>query len=100
MARSSSNILRLPVDESNATALKRLETRVLVRDATGAAYGVTYKWRDDQTDADLLLESSYRTFQYDGTWHQDPNLDVPGPRDCLACHNSAPDTFSASIRTN
>lgn len=73
-------------------ARKRLETRLLVRNADGAVYGVTYKWRDDNSDADLLpgppLNEDITITTSSGatrvqTWS------YPGRGQCLTCHNSA-----------
>jgi chitobiase/beta-hexosaminidase-like protein len=62
--------------------IRRIETRVLVRDTTGGVYGVTYKWRQDGSDADLVTEA--RTEPVRGTasglWY------FPGPQDCRTCH--------------
>ncbi|MEQ1859485.1 MAG: PA14 domain-containing protein [Chthoniobacteraceae bacterium] len=44
----------LPIDDNNPAIKKRLETRVLVRNADGYVYGMTYKWRADHSDADLI----------------------------------------------
>ncbi len=68
---------------------KRLETRLLVRDENGAVYGVTYKWRDNNSDADLLpdgLNEDIPVITATGdtvihTWT------YPSRSDCLYCHN-------------
>ena len=67
----------------------RLETRLLVRDTNGAVYGVTYKWRADYSDADLLTNSLTEAIPitttngvYTNLWY------YPSPSDCLKCHTA------------
>jgi uncharacterized repeat protein (TIGR03806 family) len=77
----------LQTNQSDTNSIRRLETRLLVRDTNGAVYGVTYKWRPDYSDADLLTGSSNENIAITTpggvvtqTWY------YPSPSDCLQCH--------------
>ena len=70
---------------------KRLETRLLVRNQDGAVYGVTYKWRADNSDADLLpgaLDEDIAITTSSGA-SRIQRWSYPSRGQCLICHNSA-----------
>lgn len=78
---------QLLTNTSDPNSLLRLETRLLVRDTNGTVYGVTYKWRPDNSDADLLTTSSNQDVAIttpSGIVHQ--TWYYPSPSDCLQCH--------------
>jgi hypothetical protein len=61
---------------------------LLVRDPNCSVYGVTYKWRPDNSDADLLAGSLTEDITITNadktTWTQ--TWYYPSPADCLTCH--------------
>lgn len=64
---------------------RRVETRFLEHVAEGRWHFATYLWREDGKDADLAPEAGVR-----GVRESTAGVpyDVPGRRDCLACHGS------------
>ncbi|MES2921649.1 MAG: PQQ-dependent sugar dehydrogenase [Verrucomicrobiota bacterium] len=79
----------LPVDDSNPTILRRLETRFLIIPTSGEPYGLTYRWRADGSEADLLpggfSEAIDITTSTGGTRQQ--IWEYPSRGDCRICHN-------------
>ncbi len=79
----------LPTDLRNPSVQRWLETRFLVRASDGDYYGLTYRWRPDRSDADLLassLDESIPVTDANGitgqlAWH------YPSRSECLFCHS-------------
>ena len=80
----------LPTDERNPSVLRRMETRFLVHGDDGVYYGITYRWRADGSDADLLPDGDSLTLTITtstgGTRSQ--LWSFPSRADCRSCHNA------------
>ena len=76
-------------NELNPNSLRRLETRLLVCDETGAVYGVCYKWRADGSDADLLATNLTEEVPIQtATGVRTQLWYYPSRQDCLTCHTA------------
>lgn len=80
--------MELPMDHSNPANRRRIETRFMVHGDDGRYYGLTYRWRSDGNDADLVESAQDETFTVQTnegprqqTWH------YPSQSECMVCHN-------------
>lgn len=80
----------LPIERTDPNGASfRIETRFLVKSADGI-YGLTYQWREDQSEADLVEEFGANVFfkvyangkQIFQQWH------YPARYECLQCHRA------------
>ncbi len=80
----------LPTSRSNPDNLTKLETRFFILGQNGTAYGLTYKWNDEQTDAFLQLERSESTYDIteSGRVVGTQTWGFPGRDQCMSCHNN------------
>jgi uncharacterized repeat protein (TIGR03806 family) len=79
----------LATNELEPGTLRRLETRLLVCDADGGVYGVTYKWRANNSDADLLATNLSETIRIQtATGVRTQQWYYPSRQDCLTCHTA------------
>jgi uncharacterized repeat protein (TIGR03806 family) len=77
----------LATDETNPQMRRRLETRFLVCGETGGVYGVTYKWREDNSDADLLNTNLLQEVAIRTTFGiRTQQWYYPSREDCVICH--------------
>jgi len=80
----------LELTEGVPGSARRLETRLLVRTASGWQ-GFTYRWNPDGTDAVLLSGRETETISVSvpGGGTREQVYEYPSRTDCLVCHNDA-----------
>ncbi len=81
------------VINEQTSASRRLETRLLVRDANGGVYGASYRWKPDNSDAEIVTdpqtETGIEVTRADGVTKETQNWLYPGQDQCITCHNNA-----------
>lgn len=80
----------LSPETSRDGKVRHLETRIFVIAEGVEAYGLTYKWNDEGTDAILQGGGSSRDFDIyeNGEYVYSQTWDYPGRDQCMTCHNN------------
>lgn len=76
-------------DPADAKTTRPIETRFLISIADGTAYGVTYRWRADRSDAVLVAADDVsETLETRGAKGERVRVlwVYPSPKDCMQCH--------------
>jgi uncharacterized repeat protein (TIGR03806 family) len=77
----------LATNDSQPLQRLRLETRLLVCASNGSVYGATYKWRPDNSDADLLASNlTENILIHTATGTRTQTWYYPSREDCRNCH--------------
>jgi uncharacterized repeat protein (TIGR03806 family) len=80
----------LPFDMRSPELTRKLETRFLVITDNLDAYGLTYRWNEDGSDAELLeagAEATYEIIDQQGELTQ-VNWTFPSRQQCMTCHTA------------
>ena len=80
----------LPISDLDPTLRKRVETRFLIISEDDKSYGLTYKWNEDETDAELLYSSDEKAFTISTNENATriQKWKFPSRTQCLTCHNA------------
>lgn len=79
----------LPTTTDPDGPVTKVETRFFVMTEDGRHYGITYKWNDEGTDAELLTISDSRDIDIteNGQFSHTQTWDYPSRTQCITCHN-------------
>ncbi|MCB0781961.1 MAG: hypothetical protein KDC03_20940, partial [Flavobacteriales bacterium] len=80
----------LPLNENDPAQVARLETRFLIYTAPGQAYGLTYRWNANGTEAYLIDDAEvgdWTVSRADGTTFLQ-TWTFPSRQQCMSCHTS------------
>jgi uncharacterized repeat protein (TIGR03806 family) len=80
----------LPVSDANPALTKKIETRFMVKGTDGIWMGFSYRWREDESDADLINAAETRDFSIPTpTAPRMQTWTYPSRADCFTCHQAS-----------